>query len=293
MEEEGRPPRRIDPFQATVAVVLVAAVVIGYLVATRPSPSPTPEVVGPNDRIVVNYIGFFPDGRVFDTTFPEVATDNVTYPKALSFQYRGDYRPIAFDLGGAVGAAAAIPGFTQGILEPTPMRVGETREVVVPPELGYGLPDPSRVEERSLEVELPQYETFLRSEFEQEFEAVDVVGVTFSHPFWGWPVRVVQTQGSFVTIQHLVEVDQVVRPHDAWEARVTEVDGAANGGGGRIVVEHLLDARDVGQIQAEDGRGTFRVVAVDPAAGTYTVDYNRQVVGQTLIFQITLVRLGE
>jgi peptidylprolyl isomerase len=68
------------------------------------------------DTVKVHYTGKFDDGEVFDTS-------------------RGS-DPLAF----TVGAGQVIPGFDQALVG---MQVGETKEVVIPPDQGYG----ERVEE--------------------------------------------------------------------------------------------------------------------------------------------------
>lgn len=289
-EDRGRSPR-VNPFQATVAVVLVAAVIVGYLVASQPGRPPSPDVVRPGDDLRVDYVALFENGRVFDTTIQTVAEDNATYPKAVSFQPRPVYQPFTFRVAtpDEPGPPTVITGFERGFLEPVPMRVGETRQIVVSPELGYGVPEADLLEDRPLQVELPQQERMGTTAFVQAFDLDPVPGLTFTHPLWRWPVAVLEVSGSFVTLMHLPEPGFTFPIHGAWTARVVLVDSGADGGRGLVVVRHLLDAGHVDRVQAEDDRGTFRIVAVDREAGTYTVDYNREVVGKTLIFQVTLL----
>ncbi len=68
------------------------------------------------DNVKVHYTGKFDDGEVFDTS---QGSD-----------------PLAFTL----GAGQVIPGFDQALIG---MQVGETKEVVIPPNQAYG----ERVEE--------------------------------------------------------------------------------------------------------------------------------------------------
>lgn len=290
MQRLPRWPPRVNPFRVVIAVVVVAAVIIGYLLATRPPTPVPPNVVRPDDFVEVDYIGFFENGLVFDTSIQEVAEDNATYPKAVSFEFRpGPYTPFGF----IVGGGGAIPGFEQGLLFPTPMREGEVRQVVVPPGLGYGPSDPSQIEVRPLREEIPQFETLLRTQFLGQFNENPVAGLSFSHPTWQWEVRVVEASADFVTIMHLPDpVGFLLRPFGAWDAQVVEVETSAELGQGRIVVLHLLTPGHVNAVQVrEDGGRTFRIVNVDPVAGTYTVDFNREVVGQTLIFRLELLHI--
>ncbi|MCJ2554708.1 MAG: FKBP-type peptidyl-prolyl cis-trans isomerase [Candidatus Thermoplasmatota archaeon] len=290
MQRLPRWPSQISPVRVVIAIVIVAAIIIGVLVATLPPAPVPPDVVQSGDFVQVSYIGFFTNGRVFDTSLQHVAEDNATWPKAVSFELRLSYSPLGFQVGST--PPTVIEGFEHGVLFPTPMRVGEAREVVVPPEMGYGPPDPSRIEVRPLREELTQFETLLRAEFAARFPQQDpVAGLTFTHPIWAWPIRVVEASDDFVTLMHLPQVGFIIQAFEAWDARVLEVDTSANGGQGRIVVMHLLDLGDIDSVKAEDDQGTFRIVNVNPGAGTYAVDYNDEVVGQTLIFRIEVISI--
>jgi len=78
----------------------------------------TDVAVGTGDEAVagktvdVHYTGTFPDGKVFDSS-----------------KTRG--RPFSFKL----GAGQVVQGWDQGVAG---MKVGGTRKLVIPPELGYG-----------------------------------------------------------------------------------------------------------------------------------------------------------
>ncbi|MFQ5920027.1 MAG: FKBP-type peptidyl-prolyl cis-trans isomerase [Thermoplasmata archaeon] len=288
MERLPRLPR-ISPVRAVIAIVIVAAIIIGILVATLPPAPVPPDTVQSGDFVMVNYIGFFTSGRTFDTSLQHVAEDNATWPKAVSFESRAFYSPLRFKVGAVT--PSVIEGFEHGVLFPTPMRVGEAREVIVPPEMGYGPSDPGQIEVRPIREELTQFETFQHDDFVARFQLEPVAGLTFTHPSWGWATRVVEASDDFVTVMHLPEEGFVLPVLEAWDARVLEVDTSANAGLGRIVLMHLLDARHVDNVKAEDDRGTFRIVDVNPGGETYTVDYNDEVVGQTLIFRMELVSI--
>ncbi len=69
------------------------------------------EVVHNGDVVEVDYVGSFPDGEVFDSS--------------------EDRDPLMF----TAGAGEVIPGFDKAVLG---MKVGETKEVTIPPEQAYG-----------------------------------------------------------------------------------------------------------------------------------------------------------
>ena len=82
--------------------------------------SPAGRVVSAGDQVRVRYVGRYEDGREFDSS-------------------EGN-EPLAF----VVGAGQVIPGFDLGVVG---MQPGETREVQVSPEQGYGPHVPEMVAE--------------------------------------------------------------------------------------------------------------------------------------------------
>ena len=75
----------------------------------------TGEPVVAGKEVSVHYSGSFPDGRVFDAN-------------------QGSDPPFAF----VPGAGGVIGGWEEGVVG---MRVGGKRQLIVPPELGYGASD--------------------------------------------------------------------------------------------------------------------------------------------------------
>lgn len=287
MSEKGGWPPRISLFQVVVAIVVVSALFIGYIFATLPPRGLAPSnTVQQGDSVKVDYIAYFEDGLVFDTSMEEVAKNDASYPKALSFELRDSYRPLEFDITESGGSV--IRGFAEGVLG---MREEETRVIEVPPEKGYGSPDPSLIEVRPLVVDMPLLEDLIVSDFQARFGRPPEEGLTLKDPFWKWNVTIISLSDDFVTIMNLPEQGLIIRPYETWQARVIEVDSSASDGLGVVVIRHLLGIGDIDRVKGEDSRGSFRVVDVDLEAGTYTVDYNREVVGTTLFFRVTLLTI--
>ncbi|MFQ6136822.1 MAG: peptidylprolyl isomerase [Candidatus Hydrothermarchaeales archaeon] len=77
------------------------------------------------DFVRVSYTGRFEDGRVFDSTDEGVARAEGIYVKERK------YGPLSI----TIGSSPLIDGFSEALAG---MKVGEEKEVVIPPEKAYG-----------------------------------------------------------------------------------------------------------------------------------------------------------
>lgn len=82
------------------------------------------------DRVLINYAGFFEDGRLFDTSWADVAKENNVYNEQRDNQ--GGYKPFedAYN-----ATARTVPGFKEAMLN---MNVGDKARVFIPSYLGWG-----------------------------------------------------------------------------------------------------------------------------------------------------------
>jgi peptidyl-prolyl cis-trans isomerase B (cyclophilin B) len=96
------------------------------------------QTVEPGDTVVLEYVGRFETGGVFDTSRADVAEAH----GLLEAQGRepDDYAPLAF----TVGAGEVIEGLDEGLVG---LAVGAEETIEVPPEGAYGEFDPARVQE--------------------------------------------------------------------------------------------------------------------------------------------------
>ncbi len=78
------------------------------------------------DTLKVNYTGKLENGEIFDTSIEEVAKE------AGIFSPEREYQPLTIKL----GFGQVIPGFEKALMG---MKEGEKKEVVIPPEEGYGV----------------------------------------------------------------------------------------------------------------------------------------------------------
>jgi peptidyl-prolyl cis-trans isomerase B (cyclophilin B) len=96
------------------------------------------DTVEPGDTVVVDYVGRFANGGVFDTSRYEVAAEHGL--AEAQGREPSDYAPLSI----TVGAGAVIEGLDEGLVG---LEVGEETTIEVPPEKGYGEFDPDRVRE--------------------------------------------------------------------------------------------------------------------------------------------------
>ena len=264
-----------------LAVISIAAIVGVYYVYVVPGTLETVERVEAGDQVEVSYIGTFADTNlVFDTSERGVAEDNASYPKAGSFGWRARWDPLTF----LVGDGQMIRGFDEGVRG---LAEGETRTIVVSPGDGYGAMDPSLIVVRPLLEPVPVRSTMNVSAFNETYGFFPVSGINVTDPVWGWDA-LVSVAGNVVTVTNAPVPGESIRPYGAWDAEVVSIDDAANEGEGVILVRHRLDASMVDRITATERGETFYLASVDAGQETFTLNFNRQVVGRTLIFQVTV-----
>lgn len=77
------------------------------------------------DTVSVHYLGKFPGGKVFDTSMKSEAISSGLFNPAR------EYRPLQVVL----GAHQVISGFEEALIG---MKINETKEIILPPEMAYG-----------------------------------------------------------------------------------------------------------------------------------------------------------
>ncbi len=273
-----------------IVVLLLSASSVVILLTIGQSATPARKVVT-GDTIKVNYIGRLADGRVFDTSIYSVASNNALYPKSLSFGLRANttYIPLQF----VAGSGSLIKGFESGVLG---MSLNQTKIITIPPSLGYGLMNMSRVFTFSLTDTVPLYVVMNQTVFYNVYNVTPKIDLALTDPTWGWPARVIDLKADAdqVTVQNMPSVGDHLplfgEPSAAiptgWYADVVSIDSTANGGLGIITVHHQLTGSDAGKVQGADTRGNF---IIDQVSGsTARKNYNDELVGVTIYFTVTL-----
>ena len=244
-------------------------------------------IVHVGDQISVNYIGMFEDGTVFDTSIQSVAENNTLYPKSLSFSATAPFSPLEF----TVGEGQMIEGFDRGVVG---MGVNQTKVITIPSDKAYGDINEDMILTRDLSESLPVFEWITNStSFEDTYSVPAILGTTVINTNYGWNMTVyfIDSSSGDILMKNEPMVGEIIQLYYGWSSRVVSVDSAANQGTGEIVVKHLLYPEDEGNIMSADQYGPFLITDVDLTAGTMTLDYNREVVGKTLTFKITIVSI--
>ena len=91
-----------------------------------------------DDKVKINYIGYYPDGLIFDTSIREVA-QNANYTRTPTTENKTMFEPFGIfvnstDPDPSDPYVSAIPGFWESSMG---MKVNETKVVRLTPEKGY------------------------------------------------------------------------------------------------------------------------------------------------------------
>ncbi len=283
-----------------LAVILVASAGGGYYAITqtvlKPKPAPSVLIVSEGDNVTVNYVGIFGSGidkgKVFDTSLLSVARDNSSWPKAMSFGFRGasGYTPLKAHVGPQTFGSytSLITGFWTAMVG---LPGNQTITTVIPPGQGYGFADPAKIMTFPMKQTVPMLYTYTPAQFASTYSGIAAQPLaTFLDPHWGWNDTILSVNSTAVVLEYTPNVGEHISPL-GWTDVVTGVSNTVSPTGLITYVNDLVPL-DVGQVQGVDwqqGGGQFYLTNVNPAAGTYTLDFNTEVTGNTLIFEITVI----
>ena len=148
---------------AAVAIVAVGAGV--YFFAFY-------KTVEVGDTVRINYTAYLDTGEIIDTTFEEVAMDQIQ-PKVWWFKIRATYEPLEI----VVGQGTLASDIEMALIG---MREGQEKEVIIPPERGWGLRDPSKIQEIPLVQTLEKEEEVPIEEFKERLKQDPVLDERYS-----------------------------------------------------------------------------------------------------------------
>lgn len=294
---EEKPP--LTPI--IVCLILVVAIAgVGmffYLDVNKPIKVSAPLLVQEGDNVTVNYIGIFgsgfDQGKVFDTSYLSIARDNASYPKAVSFTFRGasGYTPLSAHVGPNTEGSytSLITGFWTAMVG---IPVNDTVRAVIPPSQGYGAANPADVQVLPLTQELPMITSYSPAGFGKAFSNMSAqVGAVFTDPHYGWEDTVLSENSTSVTVESTPHVGEVVKPF-GWPVTVTNVSSTTSLNG-TITIVNDLTPQSVGEFKGTNwvnGKAFF-LSNVSLSAQTYTMNYNQEVQGNTLIFYISVYKI--
>jgi len=245
---------------------------------------------GDNGKVTINGTEYTLGG-VFATTDVNVA-NNANIVKVPSFlpKYESFYVPTQFTEGNNV-----LPrGVEQNI---SGMKVGETKYIVVPPAMGFGYGENSKIKTISLVESVPVYVNYTFNHFQSRFNDIpgsSDVGVEFVDPTYKWHVKVLEVNenAEYVIAQNMPDPEGTYHIYK-WNSTIDDINYSANGGEGVIKVRNHAKLYDT----AEDARSSTGitsggiVTAIDTLNNTITLDYNLEQYGRTIIYHVQVVSI--
>jgi len=299
----GRTPSTWFLTFCVLAILIVAGSVGGYLyLQNHRAPAAAYRTVVIGDNVTVNYIGEFGSGaetgKVFDTSILADARNNISWPKALEYSFRtnlSQYTPLGVHVAPHTPASGymlhnvtfggVVTGFWRGLLG-LPGNV--TRTITIPPDLGYGPTNTSCLVTAPLVSHVPVTESIPEADFITDYPNVTMVpGTEFVDPTYHWTDLIYSSNATTVTVENLAPAG-FVSTGGPWSVTVT------SNSDGVLTLTNDIAPSQAGLLLGHSkssvcSSNKYIVSAVDPSAGTYTEDFNNEVVGQTLVFIVTVV----
>ncbi len=262
---------------ATIIIIAMLAAGIGIYEYQNYAYSggKSPEVVKVGDKISVKYYGYIYYGgerRIFDTNIEEVAKDNATYPKTVSYKWSGNFDLLTF----TVGNGSMIKGFDEGVRG---MKLHERKTIVVPPDKGYAF-SWNKVRNYSIEENVPIMQNLTLDEFQKRFGAQNPLeNSVYRDKIYGWNALVIYVSGpkNLVTLINDPTVGDTYQPYNNIPNFKVHVEKIENG---IITVRYIIEKTPIlmpnGGIIDQVNKDSFRV------------NYNQEVAGKTLYFVVTI-----
>ncbi len=219
------------------------------------------------DTVSVDYIGYFDDGKVFDTSLKAVAEENNLERK--------QFGPLKFKVGGG----QVIVGFDKAVIG---LATGDSKKFKVMPEEGYGERDEGLVLnglKRNLYVY--KFSNLTKEIFKDLFDKSPVVGDIIGAKDVPWKLKVSKVQMDYIFVENLLKVgDAISLPGTNWNSVVKEIESD---------VITIRQNPIVGKFVAfPTSKGMVMGNVIDVKDDTYSIDTNHPLAGKTLIFELTI-----
>ena len=300
-----------------VIVIIVSSVTAYWYTQKKEEKGKAIMKIEVGDTVKVNYTGrfaegnFFDNGTVFDTSIKSVANDDINYSKAYSFKSRDSYSPLEFE----VGEGKMIKGFDEGVLN---MTVGETKNITVPFEKGYGEPHKGLFINVSKNQSVPLFETITKEEYDNHYSENIIIGMPMTHYFWGWNISIFDINYyddntiKNITMWNNPDMNSTINVF-GWETKIVEKISSYNPPEGRILLRHnpseniTIDKEKTEFLRVDNEALNYIISQINIGnksisnigivylidKDTFTVDYNPEVVGKTLIFEVTIISISK
>ncbi|MGC8580747.1 MAG: FKBP-type peptidyl-prolyl cis-trans isomerase [Thermoplasmata archaeon] len=287
----------MNKYYVSIVVVILVGIAVEaglyYYMPKQTSSVSPPITIAVGDNVSVNYIGYLPNGQVFDTSMYSVAINNQSYPKAVSFTFRGvnQYTPLKVHVGSSGGNNVyiiTVTGFWENLLG---MSVNQSKIFVVPPSLGYGKMNPNLIRTYPIISNLSAMATYNTSFYSKLYpNQPPDIGAVFKDPYWGWNDTIMSVNSSYISVLFTPYIGEIINPYHAWNMEVIGI--TSNSSGTTIMLKNLVTPSMIGNIMGKDFSGnSFILYGINYSNSTYTVNYNKQVVGVDLTFDVTVVSI--
>lgn len=220
------------------------------------------DVVEVGDEVEINYIVKLEDGRVYDTSYEDLA-------KEVGLN-KTEYKPLIF----TVGSMQVIEGLDEAVKG---MRKGEEKTVIIPPEKGFGFRDEARVQEFPRIQENPRIHNISIEEFERLMgrDVEPILNKTYESQFIQWPIRVLNFSETNVVIRDEPEVNMTLKTMYE-EAKVISVN------------ETEIRVKITSSPGAKLNTMVGQVTVLEVNETTIKIDTNPELAGKNLIFTIKI-----
>jgi len=250
------------------------------------------------DEISVDYTGYFQGserrkGAVFDTSLREIA-ENDSIPKSERFEEKGTYDDLTF----TVGSGDMIRGFEEQVVG---KKEGQTFTATITPDKGYGESHEEWKYQFDLIEKKPLMEVINMSHFEFLFPGSKPgVDKNLQHPVFGWDIMIMDHNATDVTLLNDPIYGRSYRGLP-WNITIEDISTRGN----TYTIKH--EAASIGDDEMTSSsvlelldRDWFRKASsikgwegsagssIDVSGGRILLDFNKEVAGKTLIFDITI-----